>query len=130
MVNYGNPYYNSYKNTLNNYVNEKLKKEDNKMLYRNSLVSQLLDYSFLPEEKRTLVYTRVLDIPSENLEVYYETEQNKPSRLTIYEKEKNEKLGNILVPEGYTYKVFYKEGVLVVRLDKKEPESYLVKVEL
>lgn len=130
MVNYGNPYYNSYKNTLNNYVNEKLKKEDNKMLYRNSLVSQLLDYPFLPEEKRTLVYTRVLDIPSENLEVYYETEQNKPSRLTIYEKEKNEKLGNILVPEGYTYKVFYKEGVLVVRFDKKEPESHLVKVEL
>lgn len=111
-------------------------KEVNKdMLYKTSLdfetiVNRITDNYHSFYERKPLVYAKALDIPTENLEVYFESYSKEAPKLVAYDKEKNEKLFQVSVPDGYTHKVFYKEGVLVVRLDSKEPETYRVKIDV
>lgn len=130
--NYKNPYQARFSRRLNNF--EKwYNKEKCRMLYRSPLETLFYNLAseYTPlEERKTIVYTKVLDIPAEHLEVYHESPVNKTPRLVVYNKEENKQLHQFVVPENYTYKVFYKEGVLVIRLDLREPESYLVKVDV
>ncbi len=110
--------------------------------YENSTIQSLLDSicntgisGYLADSNdssNTLVTTLVLDKEPDSFDVVRESDTNGfYYKLTVRDKQTNKQIKTYIMNNVYQYKVFYKEGVLVIRFDKNKPKptEQLVKVD-